>query len=332
MKNGVLSPDVKLELEGPFKAQQIDFFQELKTQDDAADVLKQKFVRLSKAMDENAQHTLIISAENLSLIRNLPAVLAKESKSFFDEVGIIFYIRRQDDYLISAWQQWGLKTQPDFATYVKVSGLRMGDWCTLARPWEDAFGQKQMIVRPFRRDHLAGGDVVEDFLSVLNLSSDGCKPLGGLANRSFDEHLGDLAHRCQEVFDGPHDNKFYDVMIRTIGEASFKSRAGSHLLSLQERLDLLAEFEEGNEVLKQRYVPDLGDVPLFELPIDRDVVKSSAEEKLAAENALLTRAVYHLAQRVEALEKKKPTFTKNDSKDSERDRVRRSPWKYLSRR
>lgn len=311
MQNGVFSPDQELDTKGPYKSQQIFYFQNLKTQDNAQGILEQKFRQICRFMDRHEQQTLIVSAENLSLIPTLPEILKRAAGDLFESIQVIFYIRRQDDYLISAWQQWGLKTYPDIGTYIEQVGLMMSDWNELLGAWERAFGQSRLIVRPFRRDLLKDGDVVADFLDVLKLPHDGCQPLGGLANRSFDESLADMAHRVSDVFDGPHDNRFYEVMIRTIGEASFKSKVGSHLMTLTERQDILAGFHEGNEAIKHRYLPELGDMPLFNPPTERDVASPNDHERLAAENALLSRAVFQLAQRIEALEKDQLTDSKN---------------------
>jgi hypothetical protein len=74
------------------------------------------------------------------------------------------------------------------------------------------------------------------------------------------------------------------------------------MMGIDVRKTLLARYEQGNEALKQRYFPDWGDEPLFDPPRLGDVANPSDIEKLQAENALLTRAIYTLAQRLEKLE------------------------------
>lgn len=300
-KRGVLTPGLELDMDSEFKAQQIHFFQEVQSRDDREAILEARFDHLRAVMDKTRQDVLVVSAENLSLIPGLAPVLARVAGDF-SAVQVIFYVRRQDDYMISAWQQWGLKTFPDFASYLETYAATYGDWNALVTPWEEAFGRERVIVRPFRRDMLTGGDVVEDFFHVLGLPLESCVPLDGPANRSFDEHLGDLAHKVQDIFDGPHDNRFYETMIHTLGEAAFKSRTGSHVMTLPQRLELLARFQDSNDAIKARYVPELGAAPLFEPPTQKDVVSLSAQEKLEAENRLLIRAVYGLSRRIDALE------------------------------
>ena len=302
-ENKVLTPGQKMDMESPLRSEQIFYFQEVKLKENRREILTEDFSALAEFMDEKDLTLLIVSAENLSLIPDLPPDLAAAATAAgFDQAQVSCYIRRQDDFAISAWQQWGLKTHDDMAGYVEEISSSFADWNRLLLPWEDAFGLENTKVRPFRRDMLKDGDVVADFLDVMNVPHEGCAPLKGLANRSFSEHLGDLAHRARDVFDGPHDNRFYDLMIPAIGEAVFKDRSGSYLMTLQERLDFLDRFAEGNEALKARHLPELGAQPLFNPPTEKDVVALSETDKLRAENALLIRAVFRLSDRIEKLE------------------------------
>src|SRR3954447_8495158 len=65
---------------------------------------------LKRAVDTRCKR-IVISSENLSNLHqkhtlDLHRVLAAR----FPRVQVIYYIRRQDDWILSAWQQWGHKT------------------------------------------------------------------------------------------------------------------------------------------------------------------------------------------------------------------------------
>ena len=299
--DGVLVPSKGLTLADEILGQQIWFLEHLSVRPDGPDVLKHRIGRLGVHMEAKGLHTLIVSAENICNHRPLAEWFASAAEGF--ETQIVFYVRRQDDYFISAWQQWELKRFASMQAYVAEKAGHDANWLDMIAPWEAAFGAKAIVLRPFRRDVLHGRDVVTDFLQELGLPQDGYDPPKGVSNRSFDEHLGDLAHRAQDVFKGPHDNDFYGVMVRLIGEKAFKSRSASHLLSLDERLALLSVYDEGNRALRDRYLPEFGDRPLFDPPTPDDVAVPTEAEKLAAENALLVRALYRLARLVDDLEK-----------------------------
>ena len=300
--NGVLTPDKALDMVGPMEAEQIFFFEQMNTADNAEQKITQRLTSLRQYMLKQRLHTLIVSAENLLERGPRLADPLARAAVMFDDVRIICYVRRQDDFLISAWQQWFLKEFASLHAFLTVTAGVYADWNSWLRPWEDAFGTERITVRPFQRDRLTNGDVVTDFLKVMDVPHANTASLSGLSNRSFDEHLGDLAHRIRDEFDSIHDNRFYDTMLRTIGEQAYKSQRGSHLLTVDERIALVSRYAEGNEALKHRYLPEWGDAPLFEPPSVRDVIKLNPVENLAAENALLTRAVYRLSIRLQVLE------------------------------
>jgi len=299
-KDGVLIPAPSLEAKYPVHGQQIWFFEELSNREGAGDLLSSRFSELHREMVSNNWHTVIVSAENISLHPNLADIVRTSTTNF--DVKIILYVRRQDDFLISAWQQWGLKFSASLEEYAATSVDALADWAAMIAPWEHAFGSENIIVRPFRRDLLHEGDVVADFFDVLGLSREGLVSLKSVSNPSYSEHLGDIAFRINSVFSSMHDSDFFFCMERLIGNETHKKNSASHLMNLEERLDFLRKYEEGNRQIKEKYLPNMGDHPLFDPPSHESVAQLSEIEKLKAENAFLARAVYALARKVEAIE------------------------------
>jgi hypothetical protein len=299
---GVLVPSVDLDLTGLIEGHQIWFIEDLKSRTDAVEWLSDRLRALADHMDANGMHTLILSAENISGYPWLANIFAEASVEF--DIRVVLYIRRQDDYIISAWQQWGLKECDSFDSYIDKDKPILARWGEILTPWELTVGHKRILLRPFRRDMLHDGDVVADFFNALGLPRDGMMPVPQISNPSYDEHLGDLAHRIRDVFSGPHDFRFFQVMETLLGVKGFKSRQSSHLMSLAERQEFLARYEADNTALRDRYLPQFGDRPLFEPPGLEAVALLSDSEKLRAENGVLIRAIYTLAQQLGVLEAK----------------------------
>lgn len=303
-EKGVLVPSVDLDAHGTMEGHQIWFTEKLKEATAAIEMLSDRLGALSAHMDAHGMHMAIMSAENISGYLWLPSVFAAAAAATGFEITAVLYVRRQDDFIVSAWQQWGLKEFSSFASYIHKDAEILATWGVILAPWELAIGAKRIVLRPFRRDMLLDGDVVADFFDALGLSQDGLQPLPTQMNLSYDEHLGDLAHRIRDVFEGPHDGEFFLVMEKLLGSKGYKSRSSSHLMSLAQRLEFLSRYEEDNNALRDRYLPEFGDRPLFEPPGRNSVMALSDVEKLRAENGLLIRAVYSLAKRLDALEAK----------------------------
>ncbi len=297
LERGIGIPGTELDFESNVTGEQIWAFENAVAHELRATALAERLGRLVQHAEERGLHRLVLSAENICNHRSLAPLL----RQAFEEraVTIVFYVRRQDDFLISSWQQWHLKLYETVEAFLADRVGRLGCWLAMIEPWAEAFGDDAIRVRPFVRDHLLDGDVVADFLSTCEIDGAGLEPLSRAANPSFDEALGRLAHRVRDVFVDQHDNRFYEVMVRLLGKASLKSGPGSSLLDLDTRRRIVARYAEENEALKARFLPEMGNEPLFRLPLPKDVRELSAEDQLSQDVAMLTRAVFALADRAE---------------------------------
>ena len=297
---GVLVPPNWLNASSTVTGEQVLFFEDLLDHQKGQDYLSHCLSFVAERMSSEGLTTAIISGENISLHPELAGMLKIASGDF--DVTVVLYVRRQDDFLISAWQQWGLKTYASLEDYAASGVDALLSWSKMLVPWEQNFGRENIIVRSFQRDRLHKRDVVDDFLQATGISSDGLKPLTENINPSFDEHLGDLAFRIKDVFDGYHDNDLYYTFVKLIGKKIYKSKSSSHLMSLAQRLEFLARYTVGNEEVKRKYFPDMGDDPLFDPPTTSNVELLSDVEKLQGENAVLMRAVFALTKKIEEIE------------------------------
>lgn len=294
---GVAVPDPSLGFSAEITGEQIWLFENAATHGEEhkiASLLKETV----EAAQSKGQDTLIASAENICNHPSLAAPLADALNGF--DVKVVLYVRRQDDFLISGWQQWHLKQFDSLSSFLADRVGRVANWYEMVCPWADAFGDDRIDVRPFVRDRLKDGDVVADFYDRIGVDPSGLKPLERVANPSFDEALGRIAHRVRDVFDDQHDNRFYEVMVRLLGPAALKSGSASSLLDFETRARILARYKDDNDALKARFLPELGNQPLFRPLTGTDVIETSEAEKLSQEMAMLTRAIYALAQRAEA--------------------------------
>ena len=298
-ERGVLVPGKALDFASKVTGEQIWAFENGVAGGIEATGLSGRLEALLSAADEMGAARMILSAENMCNHAALAPVLARATQG--REVRVVFYVRRQDDFLISSWQQWYLKLYASVEAFLADRVGRVACWHAMILPWAEAFGDDRITVRPFVRDRLAGGDVVTDFLDITGLSSSGLEPLAQAANPSFDEALGRLAHGARDLFENQHDNRFYEVMVRLLGDRALKRGSASSLLDLDTRHRILSRHAEDNEALRARFLPQLPS-PLFTPPRAADVRTESDEKRRSDEIAMLTRAVFHLAEKIERLE------------------------------
>ncbi len=305
---GVLIPGLDLTTTAQITGQQINFFLNLAeapesanhpqqpTRADAASIVRRRLAILKEEMVKRNLHTLVISAENLSALHAYSRLFAEE-KAHFD-VHIVAYIRRQDEYLSSAWGQWHVKSYATIDEYLSARMAFDGDWHATLAPWLGEFGRERVHVRVFDRNTMHNGDVVDDFIKVTGLPVDGNHKKIGVINESNDERLIALAHKAQDEFSSIHDTSFYDVMNGVLGKGSHRKKSKPYIFGPEIRSKIMNYYSESNESVKRIFFPDIpADTPLFPAPTEDDVLDLSPVEKLEREVAMLTKIVYSLASK-----------------------------------
>jgi len=303
-ESGILIPSTELSFDGNEFCNQTWFFQHLLKREprEAWSVVQKRLKTLKDHMEKSGLHTVIISAENLCN----PAGFEKlffECDDFFD-VKIVFYIRRQDDFLLSAWQQWGLKISDSFDTWMSKNPNKClwGDWHHYLLPWEEMFGRENVVLRRYARNKLIGGDVVKDFFVSCGLSSEGITIDKPLANRSLNDIITCLAYDANDLFTGTHDNRLYEMFRRFGGPSVYKNRKGSSLLTLEKRMKILKTFESGNARLKKDYFTD-EQGQLFDPPSEKDVYHMTEKQITDEKIACITRTLFGVHNHIVKMER-----------------------------
>lgn len=293
----IVLPGKQLDFASEVTGEQIWAFEDAANGGPGMHNLGDRLSSLLTAADEKGARQIILSAENICNHPELANVVAGARGN--RALKVVFYVRRQDDFLISSWQQWHLKVFGSLEAYLADRVGRVGNWYSMITPWADAFGDDNVIVRPFVRDQLKDGDVVADFCDAAGLDATGLAPLVRAANPSFDEALARLAHRVNDVFEGPHDNTFYEVMVRLLGKDALKKGSASSLLPLETRRRILARYRDENDALRDRFLPEMNNRPLFRPPCEKNVLVQSDAQKTSDDIAMLTRCVYALAEKLD---------------------------------
>lgn len=271
-KRGVFSPDVNMKVGEQYWGNQLWFYEKA-----AAVPPLLKAIRPLAHIDN--MHTVVLSGENLTNYRNL-AFEFKRQADVYKDIKIVMYIRRQDDFFISAWQQWGAKLSFGIHEWMGNHAGAFGNWWLQLQTWIQAFGKENVLVRRLPMD------TVKDFAGIL-----GINPLGLVCdkvNPSIDENLVEIGAELG-LFKNKHDTLYYDFLRRELGQDALKKQTGSQLLTLKQRRNLLAFYREPNDLLRDVFFPS--DDSLFPEPTEADVVKISEIQRLRRQNRLLKRLV-----------------------------------------
>lgn len=163
--------------------------------------------RTSQLHDMNG----IVSAENLN--NPLAARLFSEAAKQVD-IKILYVIRRQDDWIYSAWKQWNSKVGVSLSEYVE-SALKNGEpnYPKTINAWSAVVPRENIHVISLDLLDQASGIELET-LKWLGLSDrvDEFKRDDTLANESFDFRILDLLSRHKGAYDNPHDRRIEEFL------------------------------------------------------------------------------------------------------------------------
>lgn len=196
--------------------------------------------------------TLLISAENLAAYKAGPDLFEGLTKNH--EIEVILYIRRQDEFILSAWQQWNAKVQDDFLAWLLTVVGTHGNWHVYLTSWEKVIPRKNIKVRIFDRTQLKGGDVIADFYDQLGLSVpfDSFAYPAKEANPSFPESIMEMVKGNRRIFRDAHDNRFQEFVHDVTDDRYVKNRRES-LLTAAQRRAIVARYASGNRWVQKIY-------------------------------------------------------------------------------
>lgn len=240
---------------------------------DASALLRRDLKPIGFSQNSNI-HTIILSAENLSDPHRWNTLFSPLRDEY--DIEIIFYIRRQDDYLISAWQQWYAKINDDFWPWILSNVGSKGDWLTTINDYAQFIPDDKMNIGLFQRASLKNGNVVEDFISKLGASFadyDGWKEVNNESNSSVNLAIQDIVEKNQHLFENSHDNGFYNFILEY--SPSAKKTPNHTLLSFDQRRAIIHQYNRQNSEIKSRFFKDR--VTLFDPPRKNKKVVSKEE-------------------------------------------------------
>lgn len=112
-----------------------------------------------------------------------PSVTSEEIGNYYVDrlssivdIHVIVYLRRQDEFVESWYTQLLKAGQPGAAEgidrlYSRLSRDGVLDYQALVDSWAQYVGHENVHVRPFERDQFLGGNIVHDFMSVLDVKN-----------------------------------------------------------------------------------------------------------------------------------------------------------------
>ena len=287
---GFVIPDRMMGLTTKITGEHVMSLQELATDPDPARINDAfRLLRDKPAKDK----TILISAENLCNL-GLHRRFADALEGF--DASVVLYIRRQDELLTSAWQQWHSKLESDFNAWL-LKGLRhYGHWDRVIDQWESVVGKGRVTVRLFDRAEMVEGDLLRDFLHCLGLDPKTDEPEFdiGSVNPSYSDIITPLVAGNRDIFRDSHDSAFYNMVGQLTGGSYVETRKTS-LMSRDQRESVLFYYRDINQRVCKAHFP--GRSHLF-APVNHEKYQYlDADDLQQKQLKFLTHMIFKLYQR-----------------------------------
>jgi hypothetical protein len=136
---------------------------------------------LAAEVKQSDARVAVLSDEGL--FRLGPKEVARIQKllsGLFDRIFVLLYLRRQDDHVLSRYQQI-IKTGSTTMTLTEYMRGRHPYYyyAQILKRWADRFGKENVLPRLFDRTTFVGGDLLSDYVHAVGLPGpDGFAPVG----------------------------------------------------------------------------------------------------------------------------------------------------------
>ncbi|MBQ9059172.1 MAG: hypothetical protein IJ125_08330 [Atopobiaceae bacterium] len=212
------------------------------------------------------------------------SIVSLLDKTRVDEVLVIIYLRRQDEYISSLWKEF-VKTGwkgDDFRTFYKDPARHFQmDYASRIKCIEHALGSRGHVeVRRYDKNRFIGGDIFHDFCDAVGLAWDDDFAIPkSLENPSISNDVAAALLPFKEV--APNRTQIRSMLKAEALSLSKQEQTGkgATLFSEEEFRSLMSHYEEGNSYIARTY---FGEDELFSMEYASGGVWVPNKERIAA--------------------------------------------------
>jgi len=208
---------------------------------------------------ELSPYDVILSCEHFSSrLRDASALISLRESLSSRKVTVMVYLRRQDDMALATYSTAVIsgRREPFSVEAVARPTNRRYNYLKVSKLWASVFGWDHLVLLPYDRARLQGGDVRSDFLGRLGIPKDRFR-FGENANVSLQSSQIELLREVNQHLDafGAGDRQSYDVSQharRIVLEHLPSSEQPGSVLTTADRQRILEAFSQSNAALADK--------------------------------------------------------------------------------
>ncbi|ACB50685.1 hypothetical protein cce_1335 [Crocosphaera subtropica ATCC 51142] len=179
--------------------------------------------------------------------------------TFFDDIEVIIYLRRQDKFLASSYSTAVRSGRTEkFKIPSKTTIEIRYNYYNILNKFANVFGKNKITVRIFESSQMIEGDLIQDFMNIIGLKMDNSYLSVSNLNTSLDvyslEYIRLLNKNLKKIIkDNP--DKYIKKIIKRLETYSYQyQNKQSLLLSEKMAREFMSLFEESNQKVANLYL------------------------------------------------------------------------------
>ena len=195
-------------------------------------------------------------------------IMVQEAEKAEFQIHVIEYLRRQDKYFLSNWNQRvkRLCSNHTIEEFTEMGDKRRLDYYGKLEQISGVVGKENITVRRFEKDNFEGGSIYADFLSIFHIAlTDEYKVSQDVRNIGLYGNTHEIK-RVLNIFPWMKDEKVRKYITDILQEDSeiSKKEYPCEMYSKEEIRDLLECYREGNQKVAEEYLGEEPGSDLFD--------------------------------------------------------------------
>lgn len=203
-------------------------------------------------------HTILLSAENLAGAVGRVYGLHQVIAGCFESVHIIFYFRRQDDWMLSSWQQWlykkGWNLDQTIQHWLEVG---LPNYAAILDCFEKTYHHPRIEAVPLHKKAFHTGDLLIDFCQRAGINSRDFDFSQVYTNRSLNPFLCQAIAVTSPKANDLNSNRLRNLLDDYLVNDSVTYTNRRSFLGPQQRSQIMEHFRRENQQLLATYCPTL---------------------------------------------------------------------------
>lgn len=225
--------------------------------------------------EELDKYNVIVSEECIwnSTAKETEEVIANFKKEY-DDIVVIVYLRRQDIYAESLWNQ-GIKEYLESCQLQDFLQRNTSiDYLKKIEKLAEILGEENVIIRVYEKEQLIEHDIVRDFLKLIGLDAPKYElEHNELQNERLDGDLLELKRLFNDIYKEQGGEGYTEIFQReffNINYAFDGEQKGRSFLSREEHDSILDKFADDNETIAKRYLKRENGILFYDSSIPKE--------------------------------------------------------------